>query len=144
MSMKHIRGVVLIRQKHSKGCGIAAIAMLADWEYDEIKTRLYGTRGEIAGLFYNEVLEVGCELGGFEVHSEVYPHQADETHRANVMKPYADVHLVEIKVFKDSPCLHFIIMDEDGKLYDPMFGMTTWDWYCEPPSQIIGLKLKTP
>jgi hypothetical protein len=41
-------------------------------------------------------------------------------------------------VFRDSPCAHFVCMDEQGQLFDPMFGLTTQDRYhMKPYSRLV-------
>ena len=45
----------LIRQKHKSGCAIAALAMVANKEYDEIRNLIYPNGTRVRGLSSNRI-----------------------------------------------------------------------------------------
>jgi hypothetical protein len=117
-----------VLQRHSRGCAVAAIAMITGQDYNVLVREMFGSFGKVEGLPLRQVGEQ-IELKPFDVTLE-YEHGFVGDFKA----PVADACIVfEVIVFPDSPCAHFVCMAEDGTLFDPMFGAVTWDKYDRQP-----------
>lgn len=53
----------LILQNHSKGCGVAVLAMLLNEDYDDTRSRLFGEIGKVGGYFASDILKLAGCLG---------------------------------------------------------------------------------
>lgn len=111
--------------------------MITGKSYDEIRLELFGLAGKVGPMYGADVANLICKKG-FHVSGQVYPMASEPKRPEDLRGPFAPVHLVEIRVFEDSEQMHFIVMDEVGKLYDPLFGETDWNFYAEHPSNIVG------
>ena len=121
----------LVRQFNSKGCGIACVAMITGQSYQECKLALFGTLGKVTGMFHDDVVKFITDRG-FVAGKRKYVKDIQ-----GEIKPEAMLNLLEVRVYPDSDGSHFVIMDAEGNILDPMFGQTELSFYHEVWS-IIG------
>jgi ABC-type bacteriocin/lantibiotic exporter with double-glycine peptidase domain len=110
--------IKFVKQKEISGCAVACIAMVLGKTYDEI-----------AADFQNNFSENGIELEktvsyladfGFEIiQKEVVAYNNVKFGKDELLKPFAPVHIVRIKLKFDSTYGHLVVMDGSGKLYCP-------------------------
>lgn len=126
----------LVRQHNSKGCGIACVAMVTGLPYQECKLALFGSLGKVTGMFHDDVVKFITERG-FVAGKRKYTREIE-----GAIKPEAALNLLEVRVYPDSEGSHFVIMDREGNVLDPMFGQTELSFYHEVWS-IIGFERAT-
>jgi hypothetical protein len=146
--------VKLVEQIDDRGCAIACMAMVLGKTYPEIIAgwkeptggdpdlgrKLKSETG--SGLYYGDVVVNFAEVYGVPTlvkrlyfngtKQEPWPPQ-----------PFAPVHLCAVRVgreLKDSRS-HFIVMDNAGVLFDPIFGANMpWHRYLDSiPECVIGV-----
>lgn len=132
--------IKLIKQKHSKGCGIACIAMVCGKSYDKIANDLFGKLGKVDGMYLSDAQNY-LKKHKYITTKTIYPLSLSDGEKyEEVIKPTCFAHICQVKVFKDSPTDHFIVMDGKGILFDPIFGITKWIDYSCAPISITGFK----
>lgn len=125
----------LVRQTNSKGCGIACGAMITGLPYKVCKQELFGTLGKVTGMFHEDVVQF-ISNQGFVAGKRKYVKDIQ-----GEIKPEAELNLLEVRVYPDSEGSHFVVMDVEGNILDPMFGHTELSFYHEVWS-IIGFTRK--
>lgn len=129
----------LVLQRHSRGCAVAAVAMITGQDYSTLAHQMFGSFGVVEGL---PLIQVGIEISRnkFDV-----VHQYENGFDGDFKAPVTNGRLVfEVRVFPDSPCAHFVCMGEDGNLLDPMFGAVTWDRYHTQPYARLVCRKQEP
>lgn len=106
----------LVRQEHKMGCGVAVIAMLTGETY-----------AEVAAAFPDKDLaEVG--VGDLEIRDYIKGHGAkfgewrleSQGGGAWPPEPFEGIHLCNVHVYPWSPCNHWVLMQDDGQVLDPL------------------------
>lgn len=123
----------LIRQTNSKGCGVACAAMVTELSYEDCRRTLFGTVGKVSGMFHDDVVAF-IKSKGFNASKRLYSKEDP-----SVLKPIegCEAHLLEVRVYSDSEMSHFVVMDNLGNIFDPIFGKTELGFYHDTWS-IIG------
>lgn len=108
-------------QKHARGCGVAALAMLTGHDYDDIARWVGAENLDERGIYLHDLdfylFEHGYALqrrflfGGYTARRQTTPWPP---------KPFADVHLCEVQVAESSPVHHFVVMLDHGAVLDPL------------------------
>jgi len=112
--------IELVRQKNHKGCGIAAIAMLTGIPYDQVRQDLFGDIGQVNGMEVSQIADYLAKKG-------LYLQRDCAKDESNDHLCFA--WLVHVKVYKDSEHAHYVVLDNDDNMFDPIFGMTDWSFY---------------
>jgi hypothetical protein len=110
--------IKLVKQDDEKGCSAACIAMILGKSYQEITERLY-TNFARTGLSHKVAREFITDFGFQAITKEVWCFHTTELINLEMIKPFAPVHLLEIKVWPDHSTWHALVMDQKGKLFDP-------------------------
>lgn len=111
-------GVVL--QKHTRGCGVAALSMLTGMDYDAVAAR-FPFDLQTQGLYYNGVESFLADAGYAIRKLHRWFGWVDSPERTPwPCEPFADVHLCEVIVYEGAPMNHFIVMLKDGSCLDPL------------------------
>lgn len=112
--------ITYVKQEHAKGCVIAACAMLTGQSYAAVNAHFRGDRGE-DGVELRHALRYLTDHG-FAAH-EVIAHGHLDLRDSNrrMLRPFADAHLVNVLpcVTDDLDHGHALVMDAQGRLYDP-------------------------
>ena len=108
----------LVLQKEDKGCVIACIAMILGKTYDEVRTDFYQNFNK-KGINANRCIDYICEFGYSVVKKEKVPYHRNTKANLEMIKPFADSHIVIIQEFFDNPVSHAIVMDSKGHLLCP-------------------------
>jgi hypothetical protein len=115
----------VVYQQHSKGCGIACLAMLTDQTYHQVYQDLYGLIGKVDGMFPSQMIQY-LDSKGFTVSKPIFGWEPDGSAKKawppKVKEPGLLL-LVQARVYCDSGS-HYIVIDDKNKFYDPMFGKT--------------------
>jgi len=115
----------LIRQKHARGCGPAALAMVTGHVYEEI-CKWFGTLDfSTHGIYVHGAHEYLAEHG-FAVQVKHKFRQFFRTPSGGQIErepwpalPFANRHLCQVLVSDSAPCDHFVAMTADGTVLDP-------------------------
>jgi hypothetical protein len=107
-----------VRQEHVKGCVIAVCAMITGQTYAEVNAHFSGDRDQ-DGLPLRLALTYVTDHG-FAAH-EVIAHGHLDLRDSNgrMLQPFADAHIVNVLPCVNSEWGHALVMDRDGRLYDP-------------------------
>lgn len=111
--------VNLVKQKHKYACGIACASMITGKDYDEIIER-FGNNFHKQGIDDDILLNYLGDMGYATVEKEITRWNEKDFARAEMLRPFASIHLVRIKLNPDSGLLHWVVMDEKGKFFCPM------------------------
>lgn len=111
-------GIKYVAQKYDADCGIACLAMALGLAYSRVEidfapfTKTDGmnpdaTRNYIASQGYSVVSKTAA------FYSKV------KENNSRMLKPFAPVHLVRVKIFANSKMNHLVVMDSKGRVFDP-------------------------
>lgn len=129
-----------VHQKHANGCGVATLAMILDEPYDDLITEIdeqngHGHHGDwdkdgISHITLDRLLfSRGYFIQRHYNWDDNWP-----------PKPWAPVHYAQVT--QSSGNGHFIAMEEDGRVLDPMVKgyrkLSDWDLV----SNVVGLLLR--
>lgn len=139
----------LVRQRHANGCGVAVLAMLTGENYETIRAEIDGQDGhahsgdwDAEGVTCLTVTRLLVEKGFYlqRVYPgwEVFDHWPPE--------PWADRHFAS--VVQPSGRSHFVAMDGQGRVFDPLrdgtFALHDWDEVSNVTTLIPGPPMKFP
>lgn len=117
--MKKLKNKVThIYQRHEKGCGIASLAMVLDRTYDEVLKDFENDFSE-NGMDLQAAIQYLGNSGFSIVHKYIINYAHKDFAREEMLKPFADRHIIRILHKFDSENGHFAVMDGDGQLYCP-------------------------
>lgn len=101
----------LIRQRGSRDCTIATVAMLTGKTYEEVAA-ISGQREDGGAEKHADELLKGFGYGLARLYEKNCP--------AWPPPPFACTHLVTVDVFDHSPVAHVVAMTHDGTVLDPL------------------------
>lgn len=108
-----------VGQKHDKGCVIACIAMVLDWEYDKVVSEFHndfdkrGVTTDFAREFIND-------HGYSVIEKRGHGYANIRLHNKRMMIPFAPIHIVSVQQFVDKPKhAHAFVMNHKGRIYEP-------------------------
>lgn len=118
--MKHVQ------QKHARGCGPAALAMVTGHSYDDVCAWFGQVDFDRTGLYVHAVYEYLAEHG-FAVQVKHRYRQFFRSASGGSIErqpwpcvPFADRHVAQVLVSPCAPCDHFIAVESSGLVLDPM------------------------
>lgn len=110
-----------IQQKDSRGCGVAALAMVLGMSYEATAADFTkdpwerGTRDlNQQGLYQTEVDRYLWKHNQFVLRKYIFSGPDWPP------LPFAERHICNVKVSAESPINHFVAMDGSGKVFDPL------------------------
>lgn len=110
-------------QRYAKDCGVAALSMVTEILYDDVASFYQPRDFNISGIHKYAVDEF-LAVQGFAVRRFYQFHQNGEHSVLRKHWPInlfsAPAYLCEVVVYENAPCNHWITMDENGKVYDPL------------------------
>lgn len=131
MSSSERRGVKWVRQEDAEGCGVAVLAMLTGEPYAAVRARIdaedfHGHSGDWSTNGITHItLDRYLTFHGF-YRQRIY--EAWRITEAWPPKPWAPVHFAQ--VVQPSNNTHFVVMDAEGHVLDPMregtFSLADW------------------
>lgn len=111
----------LIPQEHANACSVAAVAMVTGLTYAEMVSRFaldenrLSTHGFIAFEWDHWLAELGWAV------QRVYVTDCRQNDRPQwPPAPWAERHLCEVRAVEGANCLHLVVMDGTGKVFDPL------------------------
>lgn len=109
----------LVKQQHARGCGPASIAMVTGHSYADVCNWFIGVNFETNGCYIHGLYEYLAEHGfAVQVKHRFLGHLRERPIWPPV--PFAEKHIVQVRVSEGSPCEHFVAMRADGKVLDPL------------------------
>ena len=117
--------MIRIQQKHSRGCGIAALAMLTGKSYEEVASYFDRIDFDKQGVHLRAMDDYRVDHGYAIARKYMWLGYFIES-RAPLRSPwppvpFSDVHLCEVEVNENAPMYHFVVMLRDGSIVDPLF-----------------------
>lgn len=108
-----------VKQKHKHACSIACVAMLTGENYDDIIKEFINNFHK-NGIDDDTVLNYVANKGYSTLEKEITRFSNKDLARAEMLKPFAPIHLVKVKINPDSGLNHWVIMTKKGKFICPM------------------------
>jgi predicted double-glycine peptidase len=108
-----------VQQKHSHGCGMAALAMVTGKTYDEVYAWFKNLKYREQGLSYHDVIDYLTEHG-YAVNWKWMITHNEETNKPREIwpcEPWADMHIVQVE---NTIMYHFVVLLKDGTVLDPL------------------------
>lgn len=106
--------IKLVEQK-GKTCTIACLAMILGESFDKVERDFLapeeGTLVKTADYLGNHGYSVMIK--------ELMFHSHPSFAREEIIKPFAPAHIVHCKQFADDPVQHVVVMDQNGKVFNP-------------------------
>lgn len=113
-------------QKHARGCGVAALAIITNRDYEEVAAYWPGQDLDTQGVYLRGMDDYLVDHGytiarklrflgrfrtadGGQIEREPWPPE-----------PFGEIHLCEVTVSESAPCNHFVVMLKDGSVLDPL------------------------
>lgn len=115
-----------VGQKHARGCGVAALAMLAGLDYDAVAATWPGWDFDKQGLYLRGMQDWLVDHGFMYAPKLRYmgwfraPDGGQVERSPWPPEPFGDVHLCEVQVAESSPVYHFVVTTRDGTVLDPL------------------------
>lgn len=118
-----MKNIVLVRQEHPWGCGLACLAMLLGVEYSALfKTRYAHINFETSVGISNFLMAEELTELGF-AYSKLWRFKSGNIERTPwPPQPWADVHLIMIEL--QCRKSHWALWLRDGRVFDPYYGET--------------------
>lgn len=110
--------ISLIQQEHKKGCAVACLAMVTGKTYSEVAAS-FARDLDKKGLFPSETINYAADAGFDVIQKKVELYSHKDFGRAELLKPFAPVHILCGRQFFDSESTHVVVMDEKGKIFCP-------------------------
>lgn len=114
----------LVRQKHARGCGVAALAMLTGDDYDAVAVYFRGIDLDAKGLYLcgldDYLVDRGYAIARKKRYLGFFGGDGAPPREPWPPAPFADVHLCEVEVYEKAPVYHFVVMLRDGAVLDPL------------------------
>lgn len=132
-------------QCDSKGCGIAAVAIVANKTYKEVRQYVHLDRDFAQEGMYDTELEGLLEVFGFSYQNH-HKHLARLNTPREVWPPapFADAHICRVRNLPNT-AWHFVIMQKDGRVIDPWWGVIQGLHRYPEVMQVYGLwKIPVP
>lgn len=110
-----------VQQVEPNGCGIACLSMLTRIAYADVRA-WFGIRPNVEeGLYWWE-LEAFLTEHGYATAVKKQYRRESVLRRSDEwpVQPFADRHLVELRVFTNNALCHFVCMQRDGTVLDPL------------------------
>lgn len=98
-----------VKQEHERGCGIAALAMIAGMTYQQV-----ADSGAPTGAIYRD-MDHWLARHGYAVARR---YAVDDGDTAGL--PFSDLHLCNVLVSPEAPVNHWVVMLADGSVLDPL------------------------
>lgn len=97
--------------------------MITGATYDGVHGYFFGSKGKCDGMFPSDIENY---ISRFTYTMSEPEYWYNEKGTARVAWPSVpqngDVLLLQVRVYADSPSDHFVLIDDLGTIYDPMFG----------------------
>lgn len=113
-----------VGQKHTKGCGIACLAMLTGHDYDAVAS-YYPVDLNVTGLYMAGVDDYLVDHGFAVARKLQFMSYFTGEHGRREREPwppepFAEQHLVQVRVYEKAPIDHFVVLLADGTVLDPL------------------------
>lgn len=119
--------IARIKQKHARGCSVAALAMITGQSYETVCEH-FGIDFETQGLYLPNLDEYLVEMGYSICRKYFYVGVLTDSLRKHrdvwPVEPFGDVELCEVKVSESAPMMHFVVRLRDGTILDPLIEST--------------------
>jgi hypothetical protein len=116
--MPKSKEVKYVRQTHQFGCVPACISMILDIDYDKVVDTFYNDFDK-CGINNNITNDYLSDYNHTVVFIDLQHIPKMDKAREVLHRPFADIHLVSVKPHIDDEVYHSIIMDYEGKIFDP-------------------------
>lgn len=119
--MKHPKKIQWVKAEQESGCGVACIAMILGMDYWSVAEKFQlGFDRRDRGLTPKQAMQFICDHGLTAVTKTVENYDYKDQHRKEMLRPFADIHLVSFLPFFDSKSGHAVVMLKNAKILDPM------------------------
>jgi len=108
----------LIKQEDVQGCGIACLAMVTGKTYQEVLNDFMNDF-EQQGMSLEGIMEYLKDFGYLTLYKSALHYQHNPRLKKDMIKPFADMHIVRILQFFDAEQGHLVVMDNRGKFLCP-------------------------
>jgi hypothetical protein len=113
-----------IQQKHSRGCGIAALSMLTGKSYEEVAVYFGEIDLDKHGVYLrgmdDYLVDQGFAIARKHMYLGFFTGREATLRKPWPPEPFADLHLCEVEVCENASMNHFAIMLRDGEIVDPL------------------------
>lgn len=117
----------LVKQRTARDCSVAALAMVTGFQYEEVIAAFPEINFDSGGLTIHGVdwflVEHGFAIARKREWRGVIP--VDEPRSVWPCEPFGSRHLCEVRVSENSPVSHFVVMDHQGQVLDPLHDSPT-------------------
>lgn len=108
----------IVKQEEKCGCTIACIATVLNLTYKQVR-KDFVNDFENEGMKLKNVASYLADHGKQIIHKSELYYSHKDFGRAEMLKPFAPVHIVSIKQSFDHKNGHVVVMDKKGKLFCP-------------------------
>ena len=130
-----MKKIKLVKQREGNDCGICVLSTILNKPYEKVKND-----------FYKDIIEDGISLDdainylGDHSCSLVYKtltnYQNKDTAKDEMLRPFADIHVLSVRPYVDADMYHMVLMNKEGEILDP--GGET-DEFIRNLYQIVGV-----
>ena len=111
--------IKLVKQKHDHACSIACAAMVTGENYDELIKEFgnnFHKRGIDEDIFFDFLGNKGFSM----IQKEATRWSKKDFARTEMLRPFAPIHILKIKITADAGLLHWVVMTKKGSLLCPL------------------------
>jgi hypothetical protein len=107
-----------MKDETQSDCAIACIAMILGCSYNAVYEDMYDDF-EKNGVSFKRALEYLADHGLSVITKEWKCYQDIRKNNKRMKEPFADIHLVRVRQYANKSMLHSMVMDKNGRVYDP-------------------------
>jgi ABC-type bacteriocin/lantibiotic exporter with double-glycine peptidase domain len=116
--IKRQKPIKFVKQRDHADCAIACLAMILNCSYEQVYNDMLN-RFDKTGLKHNTSVAYLADHNINIITKEWKCYANVIKNNQRMAEPFADIHLVCVKPYADSNVHHAVVMDRNGKVYDP-------------------------
>jgi hypothetical protein len=110
--------IKFVKQEDRFGCAVACIAMATGRTYEDV-SKDFAQDFNKRGLFTRQITQYLADCGFQIIYKKVDFFNDIKFGRDELLKPFAPVHIVNVKQYFDAGSGHSVVMDKKGKIFCP-------------------------
>ncbi len=110
--------IELIKQEEECGCVIACLAMITGRTYQQVAAD-FSAQFDSDGMDSLPMFHYLADFGFQVVTKQAYSYHQKDFYRDELTKPFADVHIMNVKPYFDAKLQHSVVMDASGAIFCP-------------------------
>lgn len=113
-----MKKIKFVKQEDRKGCVAACLAMITGKTYKQV-TGDFENDFSADGLTSDDMISYLSDHGYSVIKKSVETTTHKDFAREELLRPFAPMHILTVQWYAEGRYTHVVVMDADGKIYDP-------------------------